>query len=212
MDWDKRSDVAELMDDPNRMPEELRSALRMLRRLNSVSLARRIIAGHVRPGRVLDVATGSADILQYLKRRGLATQAIGLDVSGKILGLAREFAPDVTLVQADARRLPFRDKAFDTAICHLFFHHCDRPMAIDVVREMNRVARTIVVLDLLRRRRLYYWVRAATWFCPSPLARHDGPASVRRSFSLDEVRDWLAESGVAAKLETHLFHRWCIRT
>lgn len=212
MNWDKRADIPEWMDDPTRNTAEIRSALSMLRRLNGISLVRRIVARHAQAGRILDVATGSADILRYLMRKRIATSAVGLDVSRKIIDLAREFAPEVTFVQADAQRLPFRDRSFDTAVCHLFFHHCDRAMAVRVLREMHRVARRIVVLDLIRRRRLYFWVRAATWLCPSELARHDGPASVRRSYTVEEVQEWMAESGVPATLETHFFHRWCIRT
>jgi ubiquinone/menaquinone biosynthesis C-methylase UbiE len=74
-----------------------------------------------RPGdRVLDVATGTGEILPYLASRvGETGRVVGLDFSGGMLARARqrtERLPRVELVQADAAKLPFEDASFDLVL------------------------------------------------------------------------------------------------
>lgn len=212
VNWKTRADIQELMDDPACPPHQIRRTLVFLRRLNAFTLARRAIARRARPGRILDIATGGADIPRYLLERGIASLAVGIDLSRPVLEAARTLSPGVALLQADARWLPFKAKVFDTAISHLFFHHLGEADAVRVLREMDRVASRVVALDLLRRRDLYWIVRLMTLFTTSELARHDGPASVRRSFSLAEVRRLAEKAGIPARIERFLFHRWRLST
>ncbi len=62
--------------------------------------------------RVLDIACGTGDLCRDLRQRGM--QPIGLDLSHGMLVAARTDAP---LVEADALRLPFPDRALDGATC-----------------------------------------------------------------------------------------------
>lgn len=211
MAWTRRTELAELMDDPSCTRGELRRALCFLRWLNRVSLAPRILAHRSRPGRVLDVATGGADIPAYMRRRGVARLAVGLDKNPAILELARDLSPDVHLVRADCSRLPFAGRSFDTAVCHLFFHHLNEEDCVALLREMSRVARSVVVLDLSRNRWLHVLVWVLTRFSRSRLARFDGPLSVRRSYTVPEVKRMLDRSGIEARVERALFWRWTLR-
>jgi hypothetical protein len=61
----------------------------------------------------------------------------------------------------------------------------------------------VVVNDLLRRRLSLALVWLATrLFCCHPISRHDGPLSVRRSYSSDELRALAARAG-AHRLTIH---------
>jgi hypothetical protein len=216
MSWDRRADLEELMDDPACSPSEVREALIFLRRLNGLSFARRIVAGELRhlgrdgDGRIrlLDVATGGADFPEFFQRQGLAGLAVGLDKNAGILSQAGQISPGITLVQADCFRMPFADKAFDAAVCHLFFHHLNEDEFVAMLREMDRVAQAVVVLDLMRSRWLYLLVGFLAWLGRNRLARHDGPVSVRRAYKIEEVSRLIARAGVPARIRKHPFWRW----
>ena len=110
------------------------------------------------PTSVVDVATGGADLpermLDHLARRGVRARCVAVDRSARILGLAQAMrlgCQRLTFVQADARQLPFADHSFDVATCNLALHHFDPPEAIQVLRELARVGRAVIVNDLRRQ-------------------------------------------------------------
>jgi ubiquinone/menaquinone biosynthesis C-methylase UbiE len=94
------------------------------------------------PGdRVLDVATGTGQILPYLAVRvGHTGRVVGLDLSEGMLDRARqrtEHLATVELVQGDAARLPFADASFDLVLS-TYGLSCIRDVG-PVVAEMVRV-------------------------------------------------------------------------
>ncbi|MES1262373.1 MAG: class I SAM-dependent methyltransferase [Acidobacteriota bacterium] len=95
--------------------------------------------------RVLDVATGTGRWAAYLKSRG--AQVIALDLSPAMLGVAAR-KPELRgrLLAADMRALPISDGAADLALCSLALGYVESPE--EVLRELARVARTVVVSDL----------------------------------------------------------------
>ncbi len=126
--------------------------------------------------RVLDVASGAADIPRAIARWDPRIEFTCVD------------RDPVAPVRGDALRLPFRDGAFDYVTTSLFLHHLGDAAAARALAEFDRVARRGMVMnDLLRRRRLYWWTRFFTLFGNS-IVRNDGPLSVRKSFTLDELR------------------------
>ena len=208
--WPRETEAEEIMERPDLPREELRHALVVLGRLNRWFLSRRMLAARVRPGRVLDVATGGGDIPEYLRRRGIARFATGIERSKDVVMLARELSPGVDLACADALRMPFADRAFDTATAHLFFHHLNDDECVAVLREMARVARRVVVLDLERSRVLCGFLWVVLWFSGNRITRHDGPLSVRRSWTKREVRELAARAGVRATVSSAGLYRWVL--
>jgi ubiquinone/menaquinone biosynthesis C-methylase UbiE len=94
------------------------------------------------PGRVLDVACGTALFTQHL--RG---QVVALDHSAGMLTLARARVPTAPLVQAAVPALPFADMAFDRLVtCH-FYGHLVEVERVAFVAEVRRVAPELVVVD-----------------------------------------------------------------
>jgi demethylmenaquinone methyltransferase/2-methoxy-6-polyprenyl-1,4-benzoquinol methylase len=100
-------------------------------------LARAVAAQ--RPARVLDLATGSGDVLRALARHHAASeQMVGADFCLPMLREARAKAVP-HLVAADALRLPFPDASFDAiTIAFGLRNFADRPAGL---REMRRVLR-----------------------------------------------------------------------
>ena len=105
--------------------------------------------------RVLDLATGTADLAIQVAQTEPAVSVVGLDPSGKMLDVGRvkveraKLGARVELVQGDAQALPFEDDSF-ASVCIAFGirNVPDRPKAL---REMARVTRPggrIAILEL----------------------------------------------------------------
>lgn len=151
-----------------------------------------------RPIRIVDVATGSADLPVAIARRaarsGTAVEVTAVDIHRRTLEVARRQTsemPGVRVVAGDALRLPFADRSFHIALCATALHHFSDADAVRVLRELARVSACgVVVLDLRRSLTGLAAVRllAETVWRAHPITRHDGPASVRGSFTPAELR------------------------
>src|ERR1019366_10792186 len=105
---------------------------------------------------ILDVGSGSGDVPHALvrdcRKRGVDVRATCLDRSEAMLAIARRRTGDdnrLTFVCGHGERLPFYDAAFDVVTCSLALHHFEPPAALELLREMRRVARlTPIVGDL----------------------------------------------------------------
>ena len=219
-----RTDEPEQIDDPSQPFAEV--ALSM----QDVALSNRLFGGtqtvlyhvarllkDVPPGtfvRILDIATGSADIpkalLDWGHRRELNLSIIGVDNQPAMLQMAQAVAPEVYLVQADALALPFPPRSFDLALCALAFHHLGFDASVRLLAAMDALTtRGFVVSDLKRDNPTLWGVGAAMAAVHAhPFTRHDAPASVRRAFTVSEYRRMIALSGVQkARVQTHWYFR-----
>jgi ubiquinone/menaquinone biosynthesis C-methylase UbiE len=164
--------------------------------------------------RVIDVGGGSAtfarSLVTWARRRGRAIRVVVVDRDPTVLALARRVAlayPEVLLIQADAAALPFRARAVDIVTSCLTLHHLEPVQAVAGLREMKAAARIGVVVNDLLRHRLslaLVWLATRLLRC-HPISRHDGPLSVRRSYSRDELRT-LAERAGARRLRIREYH------
>ncbi|MEQ1575537.1 MAG: methyltransferase domain-containing protein [Vicinamibacterales bacterium] len=171
-----------------------------------------------RPGAritVLDVASGMADVPRALIawgcERGFDIRVTALDLSTRALNSARRAAPaDVHLqfVCGEVGRLPYADGAYDYVTCALFFHHLADEEIVAALKAFDRIAaRGIVVNDLVRTRRAYFWIRLFTLPC-HPILRNDGPLSVRRALRPNELATLAATTGLPwLSVERHFGHR-----
>lgn len=223
-----RQRQAEWMDEPNADPRQLRQSLMYIRRINRLMGYDRLIVHYLRgfsarwkPGqtiRILDVATGSADIpqaiLRWANRRGFDVRVVGIDLSPQVVATARETAeaePGLQIVTGDATRLPFDDNSFDYAVTSMFLHHLDEGDAVRALAEMGRVARRgIIASDLLRLRRSYAFVTLATLLA-NPMVKHDARVSIAQAFSKKEITAIRDQAGVGfARYSQHLAHRFAL--
>lgn len=134
--------------------------------------------------RVLDVASGTGEIPKALAAWDRRLEFTCLDMRADPAGRVA--------VRGDALRLPFADGSFDYVTTSLFLHHLDDAQAARALKEFDRVARRgLVMNDLLRRRRLYWWTKFFT-LLGNEIVRCDGPLSVLKSFTVEELHQLAA--------------------
>jgi len=216
---DRLAATLELLDGPLDDLEELTGNLRDLRRINRLlggrALSRRAVerlAGREDSPSlcVLDVGTGAADIALDLRRMGAGgrrVEIVAVDNRPEILAAAQSLEPrlrdagGIRLELADGRELPYPDGSFDVAHASLVIHHLEPGEAVGFLREMRRVSRSgVVVNDLVRGRVFWAFAWAGTRLLTrNRLTRNDAPLSVRRAYSVDELRGLLADAGLQAQ-------------
>jgi 2-polyprenyl-3-methyl-5-hydroxy-6-metoxy-1,4-benzoquinol methylase len=151
--------------------------------------------------RVLDIATGSADIpvaiVKWARRRGIKIKVTAVDINPLAIREAAAVArayPEITVAIADGFSLPFEDASFDVVLCAKTLHHFSPEETIRLLKEMDRVAAFgYIIMDL--RRSWVAWLLIsilARIFSRNRLTRHDGPLSVLRSYTVAEL-DALAD-------------------
>lgn len=197
-----RPDLTEIMDEPDVDSHELAANLGDLRAFNTVFRWRRRSVDRLEqmvaplrhhPIRILDVGTGTADIpLDFLRRQGPARLRFRVyvgDAGDLMLRIARSRpgASHLRPVRLDACHLPFPDGSFDVAMMNTALHHFPPREAVQALAEMGRVAHRILVADLERSWFGMLTSRLAPLVTRNRLTRHDGPASVLRAYTEDEM-------------------------
>jgi len=209
----------ELLDRPGMPPAELAESLGDIGRLNRLGPTRSLLAhvapfferldghGGAAPVRVLDLGTGGADIpvalVKWARARGRRVNVVALDLHPDVLACAAPAAralPEVKLVAGDALRPPVRPDGVDLALCSLTLHHLPEDAVVALLRLMADVARLGFVVSDLRRSRAAY---VAAWLATrlisrNRMTRHDGPLSVRRAYTPEELARLSAAAGLPA--------------
>lgn len=220
----ERIEAEELLDLDRWSPEEVACALCAIRRVNLLyggnSMHKRLFQGVANrmPRRdmdILEVAAGHADVLQaaahVLLRQGFALRFSLLDRCP--MHLPGKDAWDATLPQpqlltGDALHIPLPDQSVDVISCCLFLHHLSPEQARAFLKEALRVARMAVLVNDVERRRSNYWLsHLQTLVDPSRISRHDGPTSVRQSYTYAEMDSLLRQTGCEYKLQRGFLFR-----
>ena len=175
------------------------------------------------PGsRALDVATGTGDLAIALARRvGGAGRVTGVDFSEQMLARARNKAPGIEFVQANALELPWDSGSFDAATVGFGARNfADLERGISEMRRVVRPGGRVVVLEITTPERppLSWFFRL--WFdrivpglgrvagdpdaysyLPSSVRRFPGPrdlAGILSATGLVDVRWLLTAGGIIA--------------
>jgi SAM-dependent methyltransferase len=198
-------------------------ALDALGRVNRFSLTsarawrevERIRRSDGEPVRVLDVACGGGDVLidiaRRARRRGVAVELLGCDVSPVALDRARTRA---RAVGGDTRAEPghagVRFEQLDVlaaplpgghhlVLCSLFLHHLSHDHAVRLLRSLGEATGSVLLVQDLQRTRLGYvlaWL-GLHLLTRSVVARRDGLVSVQAAFTLGEARALARDAGLA---------------
>lgn len=204
----------ELMDQPGLDPGQHRQALAGLRRVNRMSATSGIFWSAIRTSllpsnekvlRVLDVACGGGDVAIGLaakaRRAGINIQVEGCDISPVAVEHARQQAErtntEATFFQHDVLQSPLPQQ-YDVVTSSLFLHHLAETEAIDLMQKMAAAARSLVLIDDLRRTRIGYLLAWAgcRLLSRSSIVHYDGPQSVVAAFSDREVRELAKQAGL----------------
>lgn len=121
------------------------------------------------PRRVLDVATGTADLAIKIQRTLHPRETVGIDLSTEMLGRGRQkiesagLAPRISLQKADAADLPYPDGSFDAAFVAFGVRNFeDLDAGLSDIRRVLRPGGALVVLEFSQPRtfpikQLYNW-------------------------------------------------------
>jgi len=160
---------------------------------------------------LLDVGSGSGELLrttaEWARATGRDARLTGIDLSPISAETAATDGPGIEQLRGDARALPFEDSSFDFVIASLFFHHLSDKEAVQVLREMLRVARSVVaVIDIHRHPAAWVLYRLmCTVFSISPLVREDGSLSIMRAFKPGELAAVAKAAGAEGITEKRSF-------
>lgn len=202
----KRQVGIEILDDPAVDPELMKRGMRDVAKANTLLGGKRAALAEVipalreigRPATLLDVGTGQGDIpravREIAKAEGFCVHTIGMDLSLPLVAAERK--SNNSVLRGDARCIPLRSRSVDVVMASQILHHFQGDDALTFVREMNRVARTRVVISDLRRSVV---AAAGLWIGSFPLrfhpvSRHDGVVSVMRGFLPEELEDLIQEA------------------
>lgn len=206
--------VPELLDSDAGTPREVEQSIVDLRMFNRAfggvrtvaSLLRRIAdKRQLKELSWVDVA-GSEGFVTIAAEKALVQSRIKL--FSVVLDRASTHMNGATpAVCGDALALPFRDNSFDVVGSSLFLHHLEPEEALRFAAEGLRVARhALIIHDLVR----HPWHLALSYLgfplYRSRITRHDAPASVRRAYTEDEVREMLTRIVEPANLEIQRFY------
>jgi len=123
----------------DRQPENRREILeRLLARIDRYLL---------KSDRVLEVGTGTGELIPILKRRYPQIKLTSIDFASAMIELARKRQPQGGLVQADVHFLPFTDEKFSTVLCHNSFpHFSDKKRALEEIKRVLVQAGFVLIL------------------------------------------------------------------
>lgn len=215
----------EIIDGPTPVPfAEMACCMTDIARVNGLFFGRMVTMIHVkrmlgalpadRPITVLDVGTGAGDIpravVRWARRQGRRIRVFALDRDAATLQIAAQMVrgyPEITFVRGDALSLPIRPGSVDLTISAMTLHHLEPDASVRYLAEMDEAARVgFVVNDLVRTRVAHMVVWVITRFITrSAISRHDGPLSVRRSYTPREVTALCAKAGLP---DAKVVHHW----
>lgn len=105
----------------------------------------RVVGG--KPKKILDVACGTGSQSYELAKRG--HEVVGVDLSPEMLAVARRKNKNgfrIKFIEADATKLPFKDRSFDIATISLAVHEMPYEMGVKVLKEMRRVSKEEMII------------------------------------------------------------------
>jgi ubiquinone/menaquinone biosynthesis C-methylase UbiE len=143
------------------------------------------LAGLTPPARVADLGCGSGVFTDLLQRQGF--DAVGLDISPKLIAIGRAKYPAVEFHEGDVEHLPFADGSLDGVLLSGLVHHLPDPRrcAAEVFRVLKRGGK-FVAFDPNRMNPFMYLYRdrSSPFYSPVGVTENERPVLAHRIAAL----------------------------
>jgi ubiquinone/menaquinone biosynthesis C-methylase UbiE len=216
--------VLEIIDGPPVPFKDMACCMTDISRVNALFGGRMVTMIHVkrliaalpadRLVTVLDVGTGAGDIprelVRWARRQGRRIRIFALDRDAATLQIAATLVrdyPEIRFLRGDALALPIRAGSMDLTISAMTLHHLEPDAGVQYLAEMDRAARVGFVVNDLVRSRVAHWVvwLITRFITRGAISRHDGPLSVKRSYTPGEVGELCERAGLKG---VDVVHHW----
>lgn len=190
----------------NRLLGDTTSIVHIVQHLCKDIIQKQNNTAHMRDIRVLDVATGSADIplafQRYANQSGIPIHLFASDILLDALREAdRHTHRSIPLICHSALAMPYKDNEMDIVTFSKALHHFRPTEARILLHEMVRVARhAVIVCDLNRSWPAYWAAHILGLVLRSSISRHDGPLSVLRAYTATEVCELASHANVQVQI------------
>jgi 2-polyprenyl-3-methyl-5-hydroxy-6-metoxy-1,4-benzoquinol methylase len=166
---------------------------------------------------ILDIGCGGGDMLKEIadwgRDQGFAMQLTGIDANPNIIEYARENTKGYSEIDYAVQNIfseEFTNRKSDIVISTLFLHHFDSeslPALLRSLRQQSGIG--IVINDLHRHWLAYHSIKLITrLFSKSPMVKYDGPLSVLRAFSKQDLNSILQNAGIS---DFSIAWKWAFR-
>lgn len=98
---------------------------------------------------VLDIPCGTGRMTAVLVREGFEVMAA--DISEEMLKVAQKklsYAKNIVYTVRDIKNTGFANNSFDCVSCIRLFHHIDSQDRIEILRELGRISRHYIIINL----------------------------------------------------------------
>ena len=145
---------------------------------------------------ILDLCTGSADnpqaIVDWYRQSQIPIRITATDINSNILEQAKHECvgyPEICFEKINALAPPYPDLQFDVVMCNLALHHFTVEDAVQILKQMWRLTRGMILMSDLHRSRIISvltQIFIPLWTSNS-MTRFDANLSVQRAFTWDEL-------------------------
>ena len=176
-----------------------------------VNIAKRMLAKRASTSgksdviRILDAGCGGGDLaralVDELRRIGLNGQVVAVDSNPSVINAAKRWSsdyPEIDFIRANILTAPFDDHTFDLIVASHMLHHLGQPQAIELLKVLSRLSRGHVIVQDLKRSPVlaFFFPVMAHAFGFHPMSRFDGTVSLRRAWTVSNLKSMIEEAGL----------------
>lgn len=153
------------------------------------------------PQNILDVGCASGWFLSELIKKFPDAKGVGIDVYKEAIDFGKKKYKNLTLIKADAHKIPLRSNTFDIIVCCEVLEHVENPEK--VIAEMRRLLKKdgtlIVEIDTGN------WLFRLVWYFWTNLRKGVWRDSHIHLFDTEKIRSLVRKGGFKVK-ESRLFN------
>jgi len=130
-------------------------------------------------------------VAHFGRKNGYKFDLLGIDANQATIDYAIQLSanfPEITYKKEDVLSKEFATHTYDIAMCTLFLHHFEDPIALDFIQTLLKNAKIGVVINDLHRHWLaYYLFKLLTSVVGNEMTREDGLTSILKAFKRQDL-------------------------